>query len=186
MTGFPRHRMKIREERVFIEGSNVDRTFLETLKQVKRDDFVSLRTAIEDHQSNYFFLLCYIFFSSWDMENTLPCSDRQKWKPPSKSTRGPSWSRNIKFLWWWMEYCVRSGHTWNSPPKLDLQQLWGTQIWWLQTLEFPVELWDQDVQNSTSQHNDDVRGKTHFPEIIKNIRSCERETKIEERDQLHL
>ena len=46
--------MKIREERVFIEGSNVDRTFLETLKQVKRDDFVSLRTAIEDHQSNYF------------------------------------------------------------------------------------------------------------------------------------
>ena len=97
MTGFPRHRMKIREERVFIEGSNVDRTFLETLKQVKRDDFVSLRTAIEDHQSNYFFLLCYIFFSSWDMENTLPCSDRQKWKPPSKSTRGPSWSRNIKY-----------------------------------------------------------------------------------------
>ena len=53
-------------------------------------------------------------------------------------------------------------------------------------LEFPVELWDQDVQNSTSQHNDDGRGKTHFPEIIKNVRSCERETKMEERDQLHL
>ena len=81
MTGFPRHRMKIREERVFIEEFWRHRTFLETLKQVKRDDFVSLRTAIEDHQSNYFFL-CYIFFS-WDMENRLPCSDRQKWKPPS-------------------------------------------------------------------------------------------------------
>ena len=63
MTGFPRHRMKIREERVFIEEFWRHRTFLETLKQVKRDDFVSLRTAIEDYQSNYFFLLCYIFFS---------------------------------------------------------------------------------------------------------------------------
>ena len=64
---FLRHRMKIKErfrqEIDFIEGSNVDRTFLEALKQVKRDDFVSLRTAIEDQQSNYFFLLCYIFFS---------------------------------------------------------------------------------------------------------------------------
>ena len=53
-------------------------------------------------------------------------------------------------------------------------------------LKFPVELWDQDVQNSTSQHNDDDKGKTHFPETGKNVRSCERETKIEERDQLHL
>ena len=50
----------------------------------------------------------------------------------------------------------------------------------------PVELWDQDVQNSTSQHNDDGKGKTHFPETVKNVRSCERETKIEERDHLHL
>ena len=53
-------------------------------------------------------------------------------------------------------------------------------------LKFPVELWDQDVQNSTSQHNDDGKGKTHFPETVKNVRSCERETKIEERDHLHL
>ena len=52
--------------------------------------------------------------------------------------------------------------------------------------KFPVELWDQDVQHSTSQHNDDDRGKTQFPETDKNVRSCERETKIEERDQLHL
>ena len=52
--------------------------------------------------------------------------------------------------------------------------------------KFPVELWDQNVQNSTSQHNDDGRRQKHFPEIVKNVRSCERETKIEERDQLHL
>ena len=45
--------------------------FLETLKQVKRDDFVSRKTAIEDHQSKSFFLLCYIFFSS-DMEKQTP------------------------------------------------------------------------------------------------------------------
>ena len=52
--------------------------------------------------------------------------------------------------------------------------------------KFHVELSDQDVQNSTSQHNDDDSGKTHFPDTVKNVRSCERETKIEERDQLHL
>ena len=49
-----------------------------------------------------------------------------------------------------------------------------------------VELSDQDVHNSTSQHNDDDSGKTHFPDTVKNVRSCERETKIEERDHLHL
>ena len=52
--------------------------------------------------------------------------------------------------------------------------------------KFHVELSDQDVQNSTSQHNDDDSGKTHFPDTVKNVRSCERETKIEERDHLHL
>ena len=52
--------------------------------------------------------------------------------------------------------------------------------------KFHVESCDQDVQNSTSQHNDDDRGKTHFPGTVKNIRSSERETKIEERDHLHL
>ena len=52
--------------------------------------------------------------------------------------------------------------------------------------KFHVESCDQDVQNSTSQHDDDGRGKTRFPETDKNVRSCEREIKIEERDQLHL
>ena len=52
--------------------------------------------------------------------------------------------------------------------------------------KFHLELCDQDVQNSTSQHNEDGKGKTHFPETVKNVRSCERETKIDERDQLHL
>ena len=59
-----------------------------------------------------------------------------------------------------------------------------TQLTDFGVFKFHVELSDQDVQNSTSQHNDDGRGKTHFPEIIKNVRSCERETKIEERDHM--
>ena len=93
MTVCPRHRMNmienVREERVLIEGIQVDRTFMERLKQVRRDDFVSLKTAIEDQQRNSFFLLCYMFvLQIW--RNRFPYSNRQKWKPLSKSTSGPS------------------------------------------------------------------------------------------------
>ena len=87
-----------------------------------------------------------------------------------------------------MEYYVRSGHTRNSSPKPNLQQLRNANlvITDFGVFKFHVELSDQDVHNSTSQHNDDDSGKTHFPDTVKNVRSCERETKIEERDHLHL
>ena len=68
------------------------------------------KTATEDHQSKSYSLLCYIFFYS-DMEKQTPMQR-------------------------WMEYCVRSSHTGNSPPELDLQQLRCVKIWWLQTGEF--------------------------------------------------
>ena len=87
-----------------------------------------------------------------------------------------------------MEYYVRSGHTGNSSPKPNLQQLRNANlvITDFGVFKFHVELSDQDVHNSISQHNDDDSGKTHFPDTVKNVRSCERETKIEERDHLHL
>ena len=72
-----------------------------------------------------------------------------------------------------MEYYVRSGHTGNSSPKPNLQQLRNANlvITDFGVFKFHVELSDQDVHNSISQHNDDDRKNT-FP------RHCQKRKKL--------
>ena len=113
---------------------------------------MALKTAIEDQQSKSFSSsVTFFFLQIW--RNRLPYSDHQKWKPSSKSTRGTSWTRNIKLLWWWIEYCVHSGLV--TQTQLTTVEDANLVIADFGVFKFHLELCDQDVQNSTSQHNDD-------------------------------
>ena len=145
---------------------------------------MTLKTTIEDQQSKSFFLLCYIFFSS-DMEKQTPMQRPSEVETVFKEyTRGIMDAKYKTFMVMNGILCpLRSRHPTQLTTAVGGANLVIADFG---VFKFHVESCDQDVQNSTSQHNDDDRGKTHFPGTVKNIRSCERETKIEERDHLHL
>ena len=191
MTVCPRHRMNtiesFREERVLIEGSSADRTILETLKQVKRDDFVFLKTAIENQQRNSFFSSVTCFSSDMKKQTLIhqPSEVEISFKEYTRAIMNVKYKT---FLLMNIILCPIKSY-WELATRTRLTTtVWDAilMIADFVVFKFPIELWDQNVQNSTSQHDDDGRGKTRFPETDKNVRSCEREIKIEERDQLHL
>ena len=117
---------------------------------------MTLKTTIEDQQSKSFFLLCYIFFSS-DMEKQTPMQRPSEVETVFKEyTRGIMDAKYKTFMVMNGILCpLRSRHPTQLTTAVGGANLVIADFG---VFKFHVESCDQDVQNSTSQHNDEDRG----------------------------